>query len=184
VFRRFWLVARWVFVVLVFFYIALVLYSYPHDHKERIAKTAVSKIETQKLTMDDVDGSHLPPPFNPNAIDATLVGIDANGNGIRDDVELAIFAAYPTSTVIRAAELQYAMELQMEFTDVFDSTTLVAVLQQEGRGYLCISNDVRAKEVEAQVFNTKEREEYREGMLKKYMTSFGTDPSEVCDVQL
>lgn len=183
-FREFWRVARWVVAALVLFYIGLVIYSYPHDHEERLAKAAVGKIEAQKLNADDVDGQHLPPSPEPNAVDATLVGVDANGNGIRDDVELAIFSKYPTSTAVRAAELQYAMELQMEFTDVFDSATLVAVMQEESRGYLCISNSVRANEVEALVVDTKQREEYREDIREKYMASFGADSSSVCDFEL
>ncbi len=59
------------------------------------------------------NGKHLPLTPNKEENDATVAGIDNNGNGIRDDVELAIFAKYPNSAKIRAAELQYAMALQL-----------------------------------------------------------------------
>ena len=80
-----------------------------------------------------MNGEHLPPPPDPAQVDATIEGVDANGNGIRDDVELAIFKKYPNSARIRAAELQYAMALQMYLSKVFNSETLVAVIQGEDR---------------------------------------------------
>ena len=54
----------------------------------------VAKIHNTKLTMDDVTGKNLPPDPGAEA-DKTIAGIDANKNGIRDDVELAIFKEYP-----------------------------------------------------------------------------------------
>ena len=81
-----------------------------------------------------MNGEHLPPPPDPAQVDATIEGVDANANGIRDDVELAIFERYPDSLKIRAAELQYAMALQMYLTEVFNSETLVAVILKDEHG--------------------------------------------------
>ena len=54
-------------------------------------------------------------PSDPGALaDATVQGVDANQNGIRDDVELAVFKEYPNSAKTRAVLLQYALALQME----------------------------------------------------------------------
>jgi hypothetical protein len=182
--RRAWRGGRWVLLAIAITYIAIVIYRVPAVHEERISKETVTKIQAQKLTIDDVDGRHLPPPLDTTQANATIAGVDKNGNGIRDEVELAIFAKYPTSTAIRAAELQYAMAMQNELTNAFDSATLVATIQEEGRGYLCISNDLREKEVEDLVFNTPGRNNYRESLREKYMTSFGLDSSNDCDIDL
>ena len=43
-----------------------------------------------------INGVRLPPEPLPEENNATLVGIDSNDNGVRDDVERAIFTTYPT----------------------------------------------------------------------------------------
>jgi len=152
--------------------------------------------------MDDVDGKHLPPPPDPAQVDATVAGVDANQNGIRDDVELAIFKKYPNSAKIRAAELQYAMELQMELDKVFNTDTLVATVQEASRGHSCVSDsvqnpgtspteaevnyistlmDARTKEVEDLVFNTELRKQRREENFG-YETSHGDMSGPDCDI--
>ncbi|MFY9463152.1 MAG: hypothetical protein WAP52_03130 [Candidatus Sungiibacteriota bacterium] len=73
----------------------------------------VAKIHATKLSLDDVMGKNLPPDPGVEA-DKTLQGIDASRNGIRDDVELAIFKLHPDSARIRAVLLQYALALQGE----------------------------------------------------------------------
>src|SRR5665213_1269484 len=157
------------FLLCVLAYVSLLIYSYPHYKEEQLDSVATQRIESERLTKGDVDGARLPSPAEKSEVDATIAGVDENGNGIRDDVELAIFAHYPTSPSVRAAELQYAMELQNELTSVFDSATLVAVIRAEGRGFLCISNDQHAKEVEDLVFNTDARKSQRERIREKYM---------------
>ena len=183
---RTWRIARWILLAGIIGYICLVAYRIPAVHQEEASQSMVANIEAQRLAQADVDGTDLPPSPDPTKNGASLVGIDANGNGIRDDVELAVFAEYPTSsptsTPVRAAELQYAMDLQMEFTDVFDSATLVAVMRQEGRGFMCVPTEEETDYVENLVFNTTERRDYREGIYKKYMTSFKLDSSDFCDL--
>lgn len=97
---------------------------------------AVERIHARAITIEMVQGKNLPPmPANP---DETIAGVDANQNGIRDDVELAIFAAHPNEPKVRAGQLQYAMILQSQITEVFSEGTLVAVLQEKGRSTGCI----------------------------------------------
>src|SRR3989344_6172922 len=102
--------------------------------KER-TNEQVAEIHATKLTLDDVMGKNLPPaPANP---DATIAGADANKNGIRDDVELAIFKEYPNSAKTRAVLLQYALALQMEMTQTrVNKGTVTAVAEDSGRAHL------------------------------------------------
>ena len=80
--------------------------------------------------------------------------------------------------------LQYAKELQMEFTQVFNSETLVAVIQEEARGSFCVSNLKLKNEVKDLIFNTEARKQFREDLYQKYMTSFGLEQNPECDISL
>lgn len=140
----------------------------------------VAKIHATKLTLDDVMGKNLPADPGADA-DKTIAGIDANRNGIRDDVELAIFKEYPDSAKTRAAALQYAMALQMGLTQVFNSPTLVAMAQEKGRAYGCVFDlggemrDVTQREDSFKkiILNTDARKNKLEEMYDKYMVSMG-----------
>jgi hypothetical protein len=193
---RIFFYACWPLAILVGVYVLIVIYAYRHDHEAHLSAVMVAKIDAQKLTADDVDGRHVPPPPDPEKVNETIAGIDANDNGIRDDVELAIFARYPTSTSIRTAELQYAMSEQMYLTDVFDRRTWQAVTEQDARAYSCIgatdaSADLeehlqiveqRGNEVEQLVFNTDERRQKEADINSQYETSFGIPNDPACDV--
>ena len=201
---RIWHVIRWPLAVLVVLYVAIVIYSFPHAlEKEKTEKT-IARIQAQKLTIENVNGEHLPPPPDPAQVDATIEGVDANANGIRDDVELAIFEKYPNDAKIRAAELQYAMALQMYLTEVFNSETWKAVAVRSGKGYGCIYDtgpnvtlsdgderirqafeivQKRLDETEDMVFNTPERKSAYDA-AEKYTTSFGGSEGEDCDLSL
>ena len=99
----------------------------------------VAKIHATKLTLADVEGKSLQPDPGAEA-DKTVAGVDANKNGIRDDVELAIFAEYPNSAKTRAVLLQYALALQMEMTQPLVNTgTVVAVAQEKSKAAMCIA---------------------------------------------
>jgi len=140
--RRVWHWARWPLGVLSVAYVVLVLYRAWAIGEEEKTQQAVARIHAQKITLADVMGENLPPLPNPQENDATVEGVDANNNGIRDDVELAIFEKYPDSPRVRAGQLQYALALQMELTQVFNSETLVATVQEENRSFFCISDGV------------------------------------------
>jgi len=189
--HRIWHIIRIPLAVIVVLYVGLVLYRVPAAFERAKTKETIDKIQAQKLTLRDVTGENLPPEPDPALKDATVEGVDANGNGIRDDVELAIFKLYPDSARIRAAELQYAMELQTELTQVFNSETLVATIQQEDSGFFCIgdavpeqSPSVLSKEAESMMFNTPTRVERHQQVFKSYMTSYKEPNGPYCDVDL
>ncbi|MDP2648392.1 MAG: hypothetical protein Q8P19_00655, partial [bacterium] len=126
---RIWHYGRWVLLGIVLFLVALAIVRIPAVTQKEKTADAVAFIKSRHITMADVDGQHLPPPPDPAEVDATVEGIDANQNGIRDDVELAIFKKYPNDARIRAAELQYAMTEQMYLTQVFNTETWKAVAE-------------------------------------------------------
>ena len=189
--RTLWRWFRWPLLVLLVLYVALVIYRAFAINAEKETAAAVARIHAQKLTMDDIDGKHLPPPPDPQAADATLEGIDANANGIRDDVELAIFKKYPNDIKVRAAELQYAKALQFELSNVLDSPTLIATIQEEDRGYFCIAKSVpdslfksEIMSIESLVINTNQRKERHAEIHKKYMASYGDVEGPKCDLEI
>jgi hypothetical protein len=120
----------------------------------------IAKIHATKLTLADVMGDNLPP--DPGAAaDATIAGIDANKNGIRDDVELAVFKAYPNSAKIRAVLLQYALALQMEFTQpIIKTETVIAVAQERSRAASCIGDAVSRDDIQKFVDITRGYDEF------------------------
>lgn len=148
--------------------------------KEDTAK-AVAAIHANKLTWQDINGE-LPAEPDVAANNATLAGVDSNQNGIRDDVERAIYLKYKDEPKVAIAMLQYAKALQMEFTHVTNSETIVAVIQEEARGYGCV--DGQEEEVEGLVFNTQKRLDYQEEILRKYMTGYALPTGEDCDIIL
>jgi hypothetical protein len=200
-FLRTWRIARWPLAVLAMLYVVGILYELSQQPKR--AAAALEIIRSQKLTMEDVDGKHLPPAPDPKLADATVEGIDANGNGIRDDVELAIFKKYPNDIKLRAASLQYAMELQNQLTNVVDSLSYIAAIKLESRGYGCVFDtgpkvtlddpnskwiersrivNLRIKEVNDLVFNTDDRQNLKERNAARYMTSYSLPEGQDCDI--
>ncbi|MFA6006740.1 MAG: hypothetical protein WC764_03390 [Candidatus Paceibacterota bacterium] len=124
----------------VIFVLFAVLVFYRMYVLERAKQTAVqvARIHATKLTLNDVMGKNLPPvPASP---DATIAGVDANKNGIRDDVELAIFQTYPDSAKIRSPLLQYALALQTEMTlQLVNGGTVSATIEDlEGHADVCL----------------------------------------------
>ncbi len=162
---------------------------------ERNTEKEVAKIHATKLSLDDVMGKNLPPvPSNP---DAAVQGIDANKNGIRDDVELAIFKEYPNSAKTRAVLLQYALVLQMQMTlpDV-NQQTFTATVEDKDRALNCIwsispRSDIKKFEEEttrneefvtSRQTNTEQRKKYQHD-LYNYLGSYSS-PNEGCDLDL
>ena len=181
-FKKWWVIAILVVVAL---YGALVVYrAFVLEAQEKTAK-AVERIHGTTLTMRDVTGENLPPRPSAAEAAATVEGIDANENGIRDDVELAIFEKYPDDIKLRAAMLQYAMALQMEFMGVVNWETLIAAIQQQARGSLCILDDDKIEYVENVMLYTKARQRFRQDVSEKFMTSYSLpSPSGACDISL
>src|SRR3989338_1991490 len=143
--------------VLAMIFVALVVWRMFVLADNDKTKEDVARIHATKLVWSDVNGT-LPPEPDPAENNATLAGVDSNRNGIRDDVERTIYLKYKDTPRVAIAALQYAKELQMEFTEVRNSETLVAVLQAESRGYSCVYGN--EKVVEKLVFNTEKRKQY------------------------
>jgi len=181
-FKKWWVIA--ILVVVVALYGALVVYRIFAIGAEEKTAEAVERIHGMALTMADVTGENLPPRPGAAEAVATIAGVDANENGIRDDVEHAIFDKYPDDIKIRAAMLQYAMALQMEFTEVVNSETLVAVIQEQSRGSLCISNMNKKNEIIDFVLNTETRQQHVEEVRNRYMTSYSLPTEKECDLEL
>lgn len=192
-------IAMWSAAVILLAFIALVIVRMFHFANLERTNKQVAKIHATKLTLDDVMGKHLPPDPGAEA-DKTIAGIDANGNGIRDDVELAIFKEYPNSAKTRAALLQYALALQMELTQpMVNRETVTEVVREQSRGDDCVSELVPRKGPESsrsnadikQIYvfinfvknrqlNTEERKNFRKTFLKK-IGSYGP-LEQVCDI--
>lgn len=164
-------------------FVALVAWRLKLLYEADDTNAAVAAIHANKLTHDDVFGD-LPPEPDKAQNDATLAGIDANNNGIRDDVERAIYFKYKESAKQAAPAFQYAKALQMEFTKVYNSPTLVAVIQEEGRASLCLSDVEKKDEIRKWFYNTDARIKARDLMLEKYMTSYTLLNTEECDISL
>lgn len=163
----------------------------------------VAKIHATKLMMDDVMGVNLPPDPGAEA-DKTIAGIDANENGIRDDVELAIFKEYPNSAKTRAVLLQYALALQMDAIQPFQNKeTVTEVVREQSRAGSCVSDTLVPREspesarsdedmakigvftsfVKDKQLNTKERKQNRRDFVR-YTGSYSESENEVCDISL
>lgn len=141
-------ILKWTAITILAAFIVLVIVRmFVLDAKEKTDRQ-VEKIHATRLSLDDVIGKNLPPDPGADA-DKTVQGVDANRNGIRDDVELAIFNEYPDSAKTRGALLQYALALQMEVTQpIVNKETVTAVAQETSRGYSCIGDVVPRTDME------------------------------------
>lgn len=137
--KKFLQVLKWTAIVIVAGFLLLVIIRVPHVIGVQKTAEQVAKIHATKLTLDDVMGKNLPPDPGVEA-NKTIAGIDANKNGIRDDVELAIFKEYPNSAKTRAPLLQYALVLQMEMTlPTINKETATAIVEDnESRADICM----------------------------------------------
>src|SRR3989344_3051406 len=151
-------------------------------------KRAIERINSIKITMDDVMGHNLPPKPNQAENDRTIAGIDANGNFIRDDVELAIFEQYPNSAKTRAAMLQYAQAMQLELTEVFNSDVYIATIVKEDNGSLCMvevtDTAVMRKKMDEIILNTDLRQQKWEDNAEKYLKTYLLDTGDRCDIDV
>lgn len=146
-------VLTWAGFIFICLFVVLFIIRWFHLRDEERTMVEVSKIHATKLQMSDVMGENLPKDPGAEA-DKTIAGVDANDNGIRDDVELAIFKEYPKSAKTRAALLQYALALQMEFTQPFVNTTIATeVIREEDRAYACVGQVLTRKDNDKKVMD-------------------------------
>ena len=133
-------ILKWAGIIAVGAFIVLVIIRIPVVTEKENTAVEVAKIHATKLTLDDAMGKNLPPDPGAEA-DKTVAGIDANQNGIRDDVELAIFKEYPSSAKTRAVLLQYALVLQMEMVQsIINTGTVDAVADYGDRSGTCVAD--------------------------------------------
>ena len=191
--RAVWRWVKWPIYILAAGYVLLVIYDIQRLFDIDKTNGAVAAIHAQKITLADVQGTNLPPVPDQAEDDATVAGVDKNNNGVRDDVELAIFKKYPNSAKIRAAELQYAMALQLMLTKVSNSQIWKAAAIEVSRGAACIGETVpnrdykiyvqRTEEVDALVLNTSLRKETND-KIYDFTTSYGLPNTKLCNVDL
>ena len=181
--RAVWRWVRWPLYVLVVGYVLLVIYDVQRLFDIDKTNEAVAAIHAQKITLADVQGSNLPPVPDQAENDATVAGIDKNNNGVRDDVELAIFKKYPSDKKARGAALQYASAEQMYLTKVFNTETWKAVAEETGRAGLCIletETEIDWENIQELVANTQLRKETRTKNFE-FITSHGSAGENPCD---
>lgn len=196
--KKFLKILKWTGIVLVVLFVVAEIIRWPFRVREEKTAELVAKIHNTKLTLDDVMGKNLPPDPGVEA-DKTIAGIDVNNNGIRDDVELAVFKAYPNSAKIRAVLLQYALALQLQMTlPIVNKDTVTATVEDnESKALQCVWSISSRKDmkkfteeteknenfVKNLQLNTQIRKDYLgnlfEGNLKSYSMSH-----EGCDLDL
>ncbi len=195
---------KWGFLFLAIVFIILIIVRVAYFISLEKTNAQIKIIHNSKIDINDVIGEHL--PKDPGSIgNKRIEGVDENKNGIRDDVELAIFRDYPGADFIkiRASLLQYAMALQSEMTQPFVNEEIATkAIVEENRADLCVADTVvpratpestrtmeevdKSNEYTRYVknlqINTKEREKYREYFFTK-VRSYGESENEVCDIQ-
>lgn len=194
---------KWVFLILVGLFIIVVIGRAIYFFNLDRTNVEVEKIHATKLTLEDVMGDNLPPDPGAQA-DKTIIGIDVNENGIRDDVELAVFKEYPNSAKTRAVLLQYALALQMEVVQTIVNTkTVTEISIENSRAHACVGDTLVPREdsdssrsskevekiyeyigfVENEQFNIDLRKKAHEDFYK-LLRSFSESTNEICDINV
>lgn len=195
-------IIKWAFLILAAIYFVIVLVRVVQMFGEDRTNAQVEKIHNTKLILDDVMGENLPPDPGEKG-DDTVAGFDVNKNGIRDDVELAVFKEYPNSAKTRAVLLQYALALQMETIQPFVNTTIAdKVIGEESRATSCIADSLVPRKspesersdvdmnkidtfinfIEIKQLNTDVRKEARENFYKNLGNFANSTKNEECDI--
>jgi len=193
-FNILWKIICVIYVISIILYVGLFILGTWHLGEKAKTQKAIDFINSRMITLDDVMGKNLPLEPDQKLNDSTIAGIDTNQNGIRDDVELAIFKKYPDSAKIRAAELQYAQALQLELTQVFNSGTLVTTIQKNDLAFDCLGYsgpDIslsaakqKEKEMNDLLLNTDLRKKQYSNEFEKYMTGYASLPGPECNIDL
>lgn len=189
-----WKFLRIIYAIIVVLFVLLLAFSAFRAAEKNKTRQVVEFINSKKITLDDAMGKNLPSEPDKTLNNSTIAGIDANNNYIRDDVELAIFKNYPNSAKIRAAELQYAQALQLELTQIFNSETLIPLMQKKALAFDCLgfsgpdksleSAIQKENEVEKYILNTEIRKNKHLEIYENFMTSYLSTPGQECDIAL
>lgn len=189
--RKIFCFIKWfLIIILALFVAALILRTIQLSKIDKTNKQ-VEIIHSTKITMADVMGDNLPPDPGEEA-DKTIAGVDVNKNGIRDDVELAIFREYPNSAKTRAALLQYARAHSMTLQQPFMNNEVATEISREiSRGSYCIGESIPEEDsfqrflsltnfMESILFNTEGRVNFSNDFFEK-VRSYSDLESE-CDL--
>jgi len=187
----------WVFILPLVYYFFQAGEGKYLEHKDKKSLPFVKSIHLNEAT---IAGTNIPPVPNEAENNATLLGVDSNKNYIRDDVELAIYAKYASSTQERVALLGYAQALEMRYRvswkeghqyveDVIDSyqTCLWETLNPittdtQDPGYFQTEAYKKRNDIidsydkvvsDDIIFNTKERKDYIKESNKAFLSYGG-----------
>ena len=111
-----------------------------------------------------INGHRLPPEPDSVKNNSTLLGIDSNNNGVRDDVERVIYLHYKTA-IEHATIMQDMKGIQAVFADANRVVNAVALEKQLGKSSDCVLFFLYRKHIEIKYpkyakniqINTKER---------------------------
>ncbi len=202
VMKKLFKILKWATIIIFAAFVLLVIARMPFVYQKQKTDQQVAKIHATKLTMDDVMGVNLPPDPGAEA-DKTVAGVDANKNGIRDDVELAIFKEYPNSTKTRAVLLQYALALQMEVVQpTVNKGTVTEVATEGSRADTCLADilvprrspessrsdseiakiDTYTAFVKVKQLNTEARKKAQYDFYQGNLGSYGESTNKICDI--
>jgi hypothetical protein len=93
-------------------------------------------------------------PTDPGeAGDATLAGVDSDGDGVRDDIERYIALTYPASERTRTALRQAAEIVQTFILDAPDASTSIAYAEQRHDAIDCLIALLDIDEAQASYLN-------------------------------
>lgn len=201
--HRIFKIFKWFVLILLSLFLILIIIRTFHYFNTQKINNQVLKIHLNKLSMSDVMGDNLPkdPMFE---ADKTIEGVDSNNNGVRDDVEIAIFEEYPNSAKTRAVLLQYALSLQMIFTQPFINEEIATEIVTElGRSDTCLSdtlvprinsessrNNLEIEKIDRFIDFVKEKQvntEIRNSSyiyFYEYLRSYGESTNIACDIDL
>lgn len=190
---------KWFFIILFLLYIGILVARGIWLEKQEVTEEKIQEIHAQKINIDDAIGKNLPP--DPGEFgNKTLKGVDVNENGIRDDVEIAIFKKYPNSAKLRAALLQYAFVTQMILSEKIMNTKIATEIGREfSRADTCVADTFSPRDPESfrdyseiekideeenfvldLVFNTKERKQRMSNFYENIRSYNQLDG--VCDI--
>jgi hypothetical protein len=196
-------ILKWTGIVLVGLFVVAEIIRLPFRLENEKTAEQVKKIHNTKLQLADVLGENLPPDPGAEA-DKTIEGVDINKNGIRDDVEIAIFKEYPNSAKTRAVLLQYALNLQMQFTQpIVNKEIVTEVVTENSRATACVGdvlvprNPPGSSRTGGEVdkifkyidfvgnlhLNTEARKQYQSSFYKN-LGSYSDSKNDVCDIDL
>ena len=72
----------------------------------------------------EINGHHLPPEPDPKVNNATLLGVDVNNNGVRDDVERYIYERFKKDPEFSNTKIAIAMQYAWAMQKILENPTI------------------------------------------------------------